>query len=246
MRKHFFLIGIVGSAALCTTAMRAQENKPAADANSKAAAVKPDPYAWKSLFDGKSLAGWTKTGFARGAKVHLEPKFRGGDAAILVDAGGSLSGFNWTGESVPKTNYEIELETMKIKGEDFMCGLTFPVGESHASLILGGWGGYITGISSLDNLDASENETQKSITYKKDCWYKVRMRVMPTRLQAWLDEKKIIDVDTAGKKISLRFGEIDMSEPIGICTYQTDSAFRAIRLRSISPKDIADSNAKHK
>ena len=230
--------------ALTGGAILAQENKPALGVSGSGAASKPDPYAWKNLFDGKSLTGWTQTKYARGAAVHLDPSFRGGAPAIVVDAGGSLSGFNWTGADVPKTNYEIELESMKIKGEDFMCGLTFPVGESHASLILGGWGGYITGISSLDNIDASENETQKSITYEKDRWYKVRMRVMPTRLQAWLDEKKIVDVDTTGRKISLRIGEIEMSVPIGIANYKTDSAFRAIRLRSLSPKEIADAGAK--
>jgi hypothetical protein len=244
MRTHLFIVSLVAVLAINSTVIRAQDSKSSAGDNSKSNTTRPDPYAWKSLFDGKSLEGWTRTNFARGGKVHVEPKFRGGDAAIVVDAGGSLSGFNWTGDSVPKTNYEIELESMKIKGEDFMCGLTFPVGESHASLILGGWGGYITGISSLDNQDASENETQKSLMYAKDRWYKVRMRVMPSRLQAWLDDKKIIDVDTTGKKISLRFGEIDMSVPIGISTYQTDSAFRAIRIRALNAKETAEPKAK--
>jgi len=242
MRIHLILTAFVTLLSLNGAVARAQESKPTAGAGS--AAANPDAEGWKSLFDGKSLTGWTKTNYRRGAAVHVDPKFRGGDAAILVDAGGSLSGFNWTGDAVPKTNYEIELEAMKIKGDDFMCGLTFPVGESHASLILGGWGGYITGISSLDNMDASENETEKSITYVTDRWYKVRMRVMPTRLQAWLDEKKIVDIDTTGKKISLRIGEIEMSVPIGIATYKTDSAFRSIRLRSLTPKEIANAGAK--
>jgi hypothetical protein len=222
----------------------AQDNKQTASPTGKGDGAKPVADGWRNLFDGKSLSGWTSTKYARGGKVHIDPKFRDGDAAIVVDAGGALSGFNWTGDAVPKTNYEIDLETMKIKGDDFMCGLTFPVGDSHASLILGGWGGYITGISNLDNLDASENETQKSITYAMDRWYKVRMRVMPSRLQAWLDDKKIIDVDTTGRKISLRIGEIEMSVPIGISTYKTDAAFRAIKVRNLNSKEIADGSVK--
>jgi hypothetical protein len=222
-------------ATLTISAAYAQENKPD---------KKPAAENWRSLFDGKSLDGWKQTDFTGGGKVHLEQHFRGDSAAILVDAGSSLSGFNWTGAAVPKINYEISLEAMKLKGQDFMCGLTFPVGDSSASLILGGWGGYTTGISSIDRLDASENETQKSIEYRKDHWYHVRMRVMPTRLQAWLDDKKIIDVDTTGKKISLRFGDIDKSLPLGIATYVTDSAFRDIKLRELTAKEVADSSAK--
>jgi hypothetical protein len=191
----------------------------------------PAEVAWEDLFDGKSLNGWQRTAFARGGAVHVESSFRGG-AAILVDAGGALSGFNWT-RDVPQTNYEISLETMKIEGQDFMCGLTFPVGQAHASLILGGWGGEVMGISSINNQDASENETTRTMFFPKDRWFAVRLRVTPAKLEAWLDGKKIVDVPITGKKISLRFGEISKSVPIGISTYQTSAAFRSIRLRRI-------------
>ena len=186
---------------------------------------------WVSLFDGKSLGGWLVTDFAGGGEVKVEPSFRGG-AAIVVNMGLALSGFNWTRE-VPKTNYEIELETLRIDGNDFLCGLTFPVGESHASLILGGWGGGVVGISSIDGNDASENETTKIMGFPKDRWYKVRMRVTPDKLESWLDDKKVVDVKIAGRKISLRPGEISKSIPIGISTYQTSAAFRNIRLRRL-------------
>ena len=187
---------------------------------------------WKSLFDGASLAGWKVTDFFGGGKAHVEPNYRGGPAAIVVEAGTSLSGITWTGDA-PKTDYEITLEAMKIEGNDFMCGLTFPVGDSHASLILGGWGGSRVGISSINERDASENDTRKYISFPKDRWFAIRMRVTPEKLQAWLDDKKIVDVSIVGKKISLRFGEIRKSAPIGLANYQTSSAFRAIKLRRI-------------
>ena len=188
---------------------------------------------WKDLFDGKSLAGWKPTDFRGGGAVRFDPKFKGGPA-IIVEAGDYLSGFNWT-KDAPKTNYEIYVEAMKIEGSDFMCGLSFPVGDSYASLILGGWGGTVVGISSLDRHDASENETTKYISFAKDRWYKILMRVTPGRLEAWLDDKKIVDVDIRGKKISMRPGEIEKCVPIGIATFQTTSAFRAIKLRRIEP-----------
>lgn len=192
----------------------------------------PDAEGWKPLFDGKSLAGWKRTEFAGGGEVRVEPAFRGGPPAVVVDKGTLLSGFNWTGK-VPRTSYEIALEAMKLDGSDFMLGLTFPVGESHASLILGGWGGRVVGISSIDEMDASENATTRAMAFDKDRWYRVRLRVTPEKIQAWLDDQPIVDQEIAGHRISLRPGEIVLSVPLGIATYQTSAAYRNIRLREL-------------
>lgn len=189
----------------------------------------------ESLFDGVSLGGWKKTDFRGGGAVHIESGFRGGPPAIVVDAGTSLSGITWT-KDMPRTNYEISLESMKIDGLDFMCGLTFPVAASHASLILGGWGGNVVGISSLDDHDASENETTLGMPFAKDRWYRVRMRVTPAKLEAWIDDKKIVDADISSKKVSLRFGEISKSTPLGLATYQTKAAYRNIQLHKLDAK----------
>jgi len=206
---------------------------PAADEKKTAApSTKADDKGWKPLFDGQTLAGWKRTEFAGGGEVRVEKSFRDGPPAIVVTAGATLSGFNWT-KDAPKTNYEISLEALKIEGSDFMCGLTFPVGNSHATLILGGWGGPIAGISSIDNSDASENPTTKYLSFKKDRWYQVRLRVTPEKLEAWLDAEKIIDQEITGRKISLRPGSISMSTPIGISTFQTSAAYRAIKLRTL-------------
>lgn len=188
---------------------------------------------WKALFDGKSLAGWKRTGFTNGGEVRVEKAFRGGPAAIVVEAGETLSGFHWTGEA-PRTHYEIALEAMKLQGTDFMCGLTFPVGEAHATLILGGWGGGVVGISNIDGASASENATTKVMAFDRNRWYGVRVRVTPQKIQAWLDEKPIVDTEITGKRISLRHGEIGLSAPIGISTFQTRAAYRGIRLRKLS------------
>ena len=187
---------------------------------------------WKPLFDGRSLAGWKRTGFAGGGDVRVEPSFRGGPPALVVEAGADLSGFHWSG-TAPRAHYEISLEALKIEGNDFLLGLTFPVADSHATLVLGGWGGSVVGISSIDNSDASENPTTRFMTFVKGRWYRVRLRVTPTRLQAWLDDEKIVDQDIEGRKISLRPGPISLSTPIGIATYQTSAAYRAIRLRRL-------------
>ena len=99
-----------------------------------------------------------------------------------------------------------------------------------------GWGGAVVGISSISSYDASENETTKNETFLKDRWYKVRLKVTPDKIEAWLDDKQVVNVTITGKKITLRHGEISLSTPMGICTFQTTAAFRNIRLKQISAK----------
>jgi hypothetical protein len=191
-----------------------------------------DDRGWKPLFDGRSLAGWKRTGFAGGGEVRVEPRFRDGGPAVVVEAGADLSGFHWTGKP-PRTDYEIALEVLKIEGSDFMLGLTFPVADSHATLVLGGWGGPVVGISSIDHSDASENPTTRYMSFVTERWYRVRLRVTPARLETWLDDEKIVDQEIEGRKISLRPGSIHLSTPLGITTYQTSAAYRNIRLRRL-------------
>jgi hypothetical protein len=114
-----------------------------------------------------------------------------------------------------------------------LWGITSPGGFSPATVIGGGGGGTLVGISSIDGSDASENPTTKFITFATDKWYRVRLRVTSKKLEAWLDDKPIVDQEIADRKISLRPGDISMSVPIGIATYQTSAAFRAIRLRAL-------------
>ena len=119
---------------------------------------------------------------------------------LILPFGEMLTGITYTGE-VPKMNYEVELHAKKVEGSDFFCGLTFPVNDSFASLICGGWGGTIVGISSLDEKDANRNETRVVKKFDKDKWYTIRLRVLPDRLQAWIDDEKVVDVVTTGRKI---------------------------------------------
>jgi hypothetical protein len=184
---------------------------------------------WTPLFNGRDLSNWAITDFvAPGAVAAASNK-------ITMGAGAIMTGINWTNGPPPKTNYEISLEALRSDGSDFFCGLTFPVGDSFCSLILGGWGGAITGLSSLDDLDASENETSKSLFYELGRWYHIRVRVTSAKIEAWLDQDKIIDVNIAGRKVSLRPGPIEFSRPLGLAAYQTGAAMRNIKLRLTQP-----------
>ena len=89
---------------------------------------------WKTLFDGNTLMGWKVTDFAGHGDVRVE------NGKLILAMGAALTGINWT-NPLPRMNYEIALEAMKVDGSDFFCGLTFPVGETYCSFIVGGWGG---------------------------------------------------------------------------------------------------------
>ncbi len=193
------------------------------------AATKPAQN-WRSLFDGKTLGKWQVSDFAG----HGDPTVENG--TLLLPFGEMLTGVTYSGD-VPKMNYEVELEAKKLDGADFFCGLTFPVNETFASLICGGWGGPVVGISSLDDMDAARNETRSLRRFDKDKWYTIRMRVLPDRLQAWIDNEKVVDVATTGKKISTRV-EVDPSKPFGIASYQTSAALRHIRIRNLNADEI--------
>jgi hypothetical protein len=198
-----------------------------------AAAAEPE---WQDLFDGLTLTGWCVTDFAGHGEVRVVRSFKSekaepgvrGTPAIVMDSGAVLTGINWT-NAMPKMNYEVSLEALKIDGSDFFCGLTFPVRDTFCSLIVGGWGGGVVGISSLNDYDASENDTTKFMSFESGHWYRIRVRVIPNRIQAWIDKEKVIDVDTTDRKISLRPGDIEMSKPFGVAAYQTGAALRDLK-----------------
>ena len=90
----------------------------------------------------------------------------------------------------------------------------------------------MTGFSSLDGDDASENETTRIRNYEENRWYTVRVRVEAERLQAFVDEESFADVKTTGRRISIR-PEVQDSRPLGIASWRTKAALRAIRLRTL-------------
>jgi 3-keto-disaccharide hydrolase len=196
-----------------------------------APATRPVDAKWKPLFDGKTLDHWSSTNFGGEGEVHVEK------GAILLESGVSLTGITYKGD-VPKINYEVSLDAQRQDGNDFFCGLTVPVGNSFASLIIGGWGGTLCGISSLDDKDAARNETRTLHPFAKNRWYHIRLRVLADRLQAWIDDEKIVDVSTAGRKIDVR-AEVLPSRPFGICAYQTAAALKEIQIRKLAPEEIA-------
>jgi hypothetical protein len=180
---------------------------------------------WQELFTGKDLDGWITNDFAGHGEVRVE------DGRIVIGTGVALTGIKRK-EAPFKSNYEVQVEAMRIDGGDFFCGLTFPVKDSHATLIIGGWGGSLVGFSSVDGMDASENEFTQYMRFDEKKWYTIRLRVTDTKIQAWINNERMIDADIRGRKISMRAGEIEDSAPFGIATFQTTAAIKSIKVRA--------------
>ena len=192
--------------------------------------AKPEPEG-KSLFDGKTLKGWKKIDFGGTGDVEVD----NGD--IILYMGEVLTGIKIEGEPLLQTNYEISLEAKRLDGVDFFCALTFPIAGSHSTFVVGGWGGSLCGISSIDGLDSSENSTGSVQHLEDNRWYKLRLRVTDTILQAWIDDKRVVQVRHAGRRMGMRPGEIEECTPLGIATYQTKAAIRNIRIKRVTPKE---------
>ena len=185
----------------------------------------------KSLFDGKSLENWMITDYAGHGDVRLD-----GNGSVCLEFGIALTGMHWTGDELPRKNYEIHCEAKKKMGTDFFGSLTFPYLKSHATLILGGWGGALVGISCIDGFDASENESSTAHLFKPNQWYKCRLRVTDKHFKFWVDQEKLIDCNIEHREISMRSGEIDMSKPLGFSTYDTTGLIRKVNLYLINKK----------
>lgn len=180
------------------------------------------------LFDGSSLKNWEKTDYAGKGEIRIDE-----NRSLILEMGAELSGLNWKGKALPTIDYEIEVVAKRTMGSDFFCGLTFPYLESHATLIVGGWGGALIGISSIDGYDAAENETGDAYSFEENKWYNIRLRVTEEEIIVWIDDEMVIDCEVGGREVSMRFGEIEMSTPLGITTYATTAEFKKIILKKI-------------
>jgi hypothetical protein len=180
------------------------------------------------LFNGKDLKDWEITDFAGKGEIFIDE-----NGSLVLEMGAELSGLHWKGRDLPKSNYEVSFQAKRTMGSDFFCGLTFPYQDSHATLVLGGWGGSLIGISSLDDFDASENETGDAYIFEDQQWYDIKLRVTDEEFTVWIDKKSVIDCEVVGRKVSMRPGEIEMSVPLGITTFATTGKFKNISLKKI-------------
>jgi hypothetical protein len=172
------------------------------------------------LFDGKSLKGWEVIDWEGHGPVDVR------DGSVVIGKGLGITGIKWKGD-FPKVNYEVSMDARRIEGTDFFCGITFPVKDSFNTLVIGGWGGSIVGLSCIDYEDAANNITYDFREFELNRWYRIRLKVTGDKIEAWIDNDKIVDFVIGNYILSLRW-EVESSKPFGICTWQTTGAVRNI------------------
>lgn len=189
------------------------------------------PVSW-SLLEGEAVKLWQPAGIPDESHMSVQA------GVLTLPAGQPMTGAKWTGwnEQLPGTNYAIEYEAMRAEGEDIFGMVTFPVGshQSHATFVLGGWGGTVTGISSIDFKDANENQTRAEQRFENGRWYKVRIEVRPDDLRAWVEGRLVVNATIKGKKVRLRPGFIDHCLPFGFASYGTTGKIRRVVLETLN------------
>ena len=169
---------------------------------------------WKPLFEKDSLKGWEITNFGGEGTAEVN------EGVLRLDRGEPMTGVTTIRKDFPKENFEMRWKASRVDGSDFLAGVTFPVGNEFCSLICGGWGGGLVGLSSINGNDASENETTGFRQFKNKQWYAFRVRVDKTHITVWIDDEEVIKTEREGKKFSLR-GEVFKSKPLGYCVFQS-------------------------
>ena len=231
--NHSILICLISSFTCLTQSIAQDSGSNNGNSQKSADQRTPNKAAkWKMLFDGARLGQWKSTNFGGEGEVEIIEK------ALVLNAGDPLTGVTWQDEkSIPKSNYEIELQAQRTQGIDFFCGLTFPVKKDHCTFVVAGWAGAIVGLSNIDGFDASENATTQYMSFKDNTWYTIRVRVTDDDIQCWIDDKRVVNQYLEEKKISTR-PEVLASRPLGISCYQSTAHLRKIRIRELNKEEL--------
>lgn len=211
---------------------------------------------WISLFNGKTLDGWSVPSFEADRTAEIR------DGCIIIGRDDLAMGIKYI-KPFPKSNYEIIYHAKRTKGHNFFGAITFPVMESFCSFINGGWNGTIFGLSSINDYDASENETTAFYDFKDNQWYQFHLCVCDDRILVWFypvdeegnkmdgakedtniineimkeTEKPKVDLLLENKRISNRI-DVEYFQPLGISTWYTEGHIRDIKYRELTPEEI--------
>lgn len=160
----------------------------------------------------------------------------GGDGAhhssadeLTLEPGSPLTGGTFA-VALPNDHYEIAFDARRITGIDFFCGLTFPVARGELTFVLGGWGGAVCGLSSLDGLDAAANATRTLRAFANGKDFDVRIRIEGESVRVWIDGEPFLSADLTGKDVAVR-AEVEPCRPFGFCCYLTTARISRLRWR---------------
>jgi len=187
----------------------------------------------RALFNGKDLSGWKRADiFGNGNVAALS------NGVVSCGIGKPLSGIVFTNK-FPTMSYEVKLEALRKEGSDFFVALTLPVESNACTVVIGGWGGGLCGISSIDYMDAAENGHSSGVALTNNLWYTLRVRVTPGLLEVTLNDTLYTAKVPFEKSscFSLRAGsDIDKCLPFGLATYETHALWRNLTVETVGSR----------
>ncbi len=195
------------------------------------------PTAPIALFDGRTLDGWKPVVGGRSGQVAVA------DGVLTLAAGGPMTGVTSTRADLPKTNYALSFEAKRTDGNDFFAAATFPVGSSFVTLVNGGWGGSVTGLSLINGASVAENATNHFVKYQNDVWYRFTIQVTDRVVRCLVDDREVFALDHADTQLKTRI-ENRSNEPLGFASYRSSGAIRRVEVVGLNPDQIKEVNAR--
>jgi Domain of Unknown Function (DUF1080) len=187
----------------------------------------------RALFNGKDLSGWKRAEIWGNGTVEARS-----NGVVSCGIGKPLSGIAYT-NSFPTMSYEVKMDAMRKEGGDFFVAMTLPIETNACTIVIGGWGGGLCGISSIEYMDASENPYSSGLALTNNVWYTLRVRVTPGLLEVFLNDTLYTAKVTFEKSslFTLRSGsDIDKTLPFGLATYETHALWRNLTVSTIKKK----------
>jgi len=192
-----------------------------------------------SLVDGRTLDGWKVVAGSKAGKVSVE-----GDS-LALGVGSPMTGITLTRTDLPTLDYALTFEAKRTAGNDFFAAATFPVGDSFVTLVNGGWGGSVTGLSMINGASASENETNHFVKYQNDVWYAFEVQVTARAIRCRVDDAEVFVFDHEGAQLKTRI-ETRANEPLGFAAYRSSGLIRKVRVKSLMPHEITEIDSRIK
>jgi hypothetical protein len=182
--------------------------------------------AWQELALQEGPEGWESVIFGGEGEVEFDGE------SIRMGFGSPLTAVAWQGAAELPDEYEIEVVAARLDGSDFFCALNLPIGEQRASVVLGGWGGALCGLSCVNGEDASMNATRSFRGFDRGQSYRLRVRVDAIQVQAWVDDELLFAQTRDGVEFSLRT-EVSPAGRLALSCFQTSARIDAVRWRRL-------------
>ena len=184
---------------------------------------------WRQLYDGADLSSWELGVYGESDEYEVL------EDGVVIPQTAALAGMTFRG-ALPTVPYRLSVEATRLYGADFFLGVTFPVSDDHLTLVLGGWGGMVSGLSSLDGLDASRNATKTLRHFPNGKRHEVEIEVTETDGRVRVDGEPFLSTSLEGREVGLRV-DVEPSHPLGIATYATSTHLHRVRVLEMQPDE---------